>query len=208
MDTLLATVIHDAKNGLATLGAWLEQARAQTPSPALEEACRQAQRINTQLVELLALHRGSEGTLRLAIADHDLADFVDDLKAEWLAPPQSTITVSWPADAGRIGAWAFDAYQVKLVLLDVLRNALRHARTTVALRLAVEPGGGIRFTVQDDGPGFPVAHSATMHDQGSGLGLSFARLIAREHRTPNGKHGDIEMKNAPQGGALFSLILP
>lgn len=210
MDDLIAAALHDAKNGLNTLGVWLDQADRANPSPALDQARHQAARINTQLVELLALYREERGILRLAIADHDLYDFLDDLKQEWLPPPDTAIVLHWP-DAPPIPAWAFDAYQVKLVLFDALRNALRHAHSTVSLHLSQEPGGGLRFTVADDGPGFPDDSGrlgATMGNGGSGLGLRFARLVASHHTTPGGKQGRLEMNNAPTGGALFSLILP
>lgn len=210
MDDLIAAALHDAKNGLNTLGVWLEQASRATPSPALDQARLQAVRINSQLVELLALYREDRGILRLAVADQDLYDFLDDLKQEWLPPPETAITLQWP-DTPPIQAWAFDAYQVKLVLFDALRNALRHARSAVSLSLALEPGGGLRFTVADDGPGFPDDPSQLGHamgDSGSGLGLRFAQLVASHHATPAGKQGRLEMKNAPTGGALFSLILP
>lgn len=208
MDDLIAATLHDAKNGLNALMAWLDQARASVPAPALEQAQRQVDRINAQLVELLALYREDRGILRLAIADHDLADFLEDLKSEWLAPPDSGITVQWPASSP-VPAWAFDAYQVKLVLFDALRNALRHARQNVEIRIDSPAEGGLCFTVADDGPGFSENNlGKAMDANGSGLGLSFARIIAEHHRTPGGKTGQIEMKNAPQGGAQFSLLLP
>jgi len=208
MDDLLAATLHDAKNGLNALAVWLDQAKKSAPSLALAQAQQQVDRLNTQLVELLALYRNEKALLRLNIADHDLADFWDDLKSEWVSPPDTAITLRWPTD-NPVPVWAFDAYQVKLVLFDALRNALRHALTEIHIDAVAESGGGIRFTVADDGPGFPDHHeSKGMDAQGSGLGLAFARLIAEHHRTPNGKSGWIEMKNAPTGGALFSLILP
>ncbi|GAB2180322.1 HAMP domain-containing sensor histidine kinase [Denitratisoma sp. agr-D3] len=208
MDDLIAATLHDAKNGLNALMAWLDQARSSVSAPALEQAQRQVERINAQLVELLALYREDRGILRLAIADHDLLDFLDDMKSEWLSPPDTTVTIQWP-DSSPVPVWAFDAYQVKLVLFDALRNALRHAKQTIALRIEKDAEGGLRFVVADDGPGFAENNLVKAMDAaGSGLGLSFARIIAEHHRTPSGKTGRIEMQNAPQGGALFSLLLP
>ncbi|MBI4984871.1 MAG: hypothetical protein HZC24_05885 [Rhodocyclales bacterium] len=45
-----------------------------------------------------------------------------------------------------------------------------------------------------------------MSETSSGLGLSFARLIAARHATPAGRHGRVELANGE--GARFSLILP
>ena len=210
MDSLVAAAIHDAKNALNALNAWLAEAKRECPSAALEQAQAVAGRVSAQLVELLALYRADQGTLRLAVEDSYVDDFLADVITE-LAPPPGSIAVEKDfAAAAEIGSWAFDAYQVKFVLLDALRNALRHAAGRVSFSVAAEPGGGIRYTVADDGPGFPeevlAGAGGAMSAASSGLGLSFARLIAARHATPGGRHGRIKLANS--GGARFSLVLP
>lgn len=210
MDTLVAIAIHDAKNGLTSLNTWLAEAQREHPSTAVSEAQAVATRIGAQLVELLALYRENEGSLRLAIDDHYLSDFCSDMFAELSFPPGKAVELRQATEAAdTIGSWAFDAYQVKMVLLDALRNAARHANSWVQFDLAQTPEG-LCFSISDDGPGFPdellQGGETTMAAGGSGLGLSFAHLIARRHATPNGRHGRIEMLN--QGGAVFRLYLP
>ena len=210
MDSLVAVAIHDAKNSLHALNVWLAQAERDCPSsPALMQAQAVAARVCGRLTELLALYRAGEGTLRLAVEDRYLDNFLDDVMAE-LGPPHGIVVATDFAAAGEIGGWAFDAFQVKFVLLDALRNALRHAAGQVRFSLAREQNGGIRFSVVDDGPGYPAevlaGTAATMTDTSSGLGLAFARLIAGRHLTPDGRCGRIELAN--DGGARFSLVLP
>lgn len=211
MNPFIAGCIHDVKNGLTLLDTWLEEARRSAPSPALDEARAVAARIDAQLVKLLALHRADDNSLRLAIADHDLTDFCAEVTAEIILPPGSGVRIESEVDAAAmLGAWAFDAYQVKMVLQEALRNALRHGRQRVRFAVAAQPGGGLRFTVADDGPGFPQAvldgEARAMNSGSSGIGLVFARLIAQCHATPDGRHGRIELAN--DGGGVFSLILP
>lgn len=216
MSPLIAAAIHDAKNGLAVLNTWLEEARRRAPSPELDEARAVAVRVGTQLVELLALYRAGENSLRLAVEDHDLGDFCREVCGEIIVPAGCPARIDCDfAAAEQIGPWAFDAYQVKLALQDALRNGLRHGRSRVVLAVqvvAVEAGGGLRFTVRDDGPGFPesvlAGGQAPMAGGSSGLGLAFARLIAERHATPNGRRGHVELANDEAGGAVFSLILP
>lgn len=210
MDSLVAAAIHDAKNALNALNAWLAEARRECSAPALDQAQAVAGRVSAQLVELLALYRAGQGTLRLAVEDQYLDDFLADVMVE-LAPTAANITIETDfAATAAIGSWAFDAYQVKFVLLDALRNALRHAASRVRFTFAAESDGGIRFTIADDGPGFPdevlASKAAAMTEASSGLGLIFARLIAMQHATPAGRRGRIELVNA--GGASFSLVLP
>ncbi|MDD5174976.1 MAG: HAMP domain-containing sensor histidine kinase [Sterolibacterium sp.] len=227
MDTLVAAAIHDAKNALSALGVWLDEAQrecgSENPSPALKQAKAVTATISGQLVELLALYRAGEGSLRLAVEDHHLEDYLTDLMAE-LADTRAANGIEGNAPividtdfafARGNAAWAFDAYLVKFVLLDALRNALRHARQRIHFAITAEPGGGIRFSITDDGDGFPEdilrsESSKTMSADSSGLGLSFARTIASRHATPSGQHGRLELTNQGLGGkgARFSLILP
>ena len=234
MDALVAAAIHDAKNQLSALGVWLGEAQSEfaalTPaaSPALGRALAITTTLSAQLVELLALFRAGEGTLRLAVEDHYLEDFLADLMAELEQSRPSdahaeetggsaaaiTIVRDFAATT-TVSTWAFDAYLVKFALLDALRNALRKARSQVRVSLATDPGGGIRFDVEDDGPGYPAAvldnaGGGGMSADSSGLGLTFARLIASRHATPSGQYGQLRLANdaLAAGGARFSLILP
>ncbi|MFA6312997.1 MAG: ATP-binding protein [Sterolibacterium sp.] len=225
MEVLLAAAIHDAKNALNSLGVWLDKAQLECggQSPALIQAKAVTATISGQLVELLALYRAGEGNLRMAVEDQYLEDFLSDLMAELSAtrPVEDaeggaarSIATDFAA-AKDIGAWAFDAYLVKFVLLDALRNASRHAREQIRFSIAEEPGGGIRFDVADDGAGYPeeilrAESTAKMTPESSGLGLSFARVIAERHATPAGRHGRVELANdgLGKGGARLSLILP
>lgn len=210
IDPLVAAAIHDAKNALMNLDARLAEAEHRPASADFRAARADVARITAQLSELLTLYRAHNGVLRLAIDDHDLADFLDEIAVDLTSAPAGIRLDIERDDAARIGAWAFDAYLVKLALLDALRNALRNARSRVALTLQVADGGGIRFSVIDDGPGFPepVLKGAADYSNGdgTGLGIRFARLIASRHATPDGRRGSIELANTP--GARFSLLLP
>lgn len=211
MNPLVAGAIHDAKNGLSLLNTWLEEARRTAPSSAIDEARAVAARISAQLVELLAIYRAGEDNLRLAIEDHDLLDFCQEVTTEIVLPPGAETRIETELGAATLlGAWAFDAYQVKMVLQEALRNALRHGKQRIRFAVAAQPGGGLRFSVGDDGPGFPrevlEGEAQAMDNASSGIGLIYARLIAERHATPDGHCGRIELAN--DGGAVFALVLP
>lgn len=210
LDPLVAAALHDAKNALLALDSQLAEAERRPAGADLPRARATVARIAGQLAELLTLFRAQNGQLRLAIDDHDLADFLDDLRSE-LGPPPAGIDLAIDAGpAAALGAWAFDAYLVKLALLDALRNALRHARSRVTLSLDAPAAGGIRFTVADDGPGFPQelldGDAPVCGGTGTGLGLSFVRLIAARHATPAGQQGRVTLENSP--GASLRIFLP
>lgn len=234
MDSLIAAAIHDAKNSLNALGVWLDKAKHEfataqgksgaVTSPALERASAITTTLTGQLVELLALYRDGDGTLRLSVEDHDLTDFLTDIVSEvkHSHPEESGIAIETDfSAAAEVGTWAFDAYLVNFALLDAVRNSLRHARTKVRFSIAHSQDEGIRFTIEDDGEGYPAAMLGSesgadedalkaMNSESSGLGLRFARMIVARHATPGGKHGRLEFANDGfgQGGARFSLTLP
>lgn len=210
VDPLVAAAIHDAKNALMALDTQLADAECRPASADFRTMRANTARIAAQLTELLTLYRAQNGVLRLAIDDHDLTDFLDDLRAELgPAPTGIALTIDY-GTAASLGAWAFDAYLVKLVLLDALRNALRHARSQITLTLTTPVGGGIGFSIGDDGPGYPAdvlaGGAVAAASGGTGLGLAFARLIATRHATPHGRHGSIALCNAP--GAQLHMMLP
>ena len=209
-DPLVAAAIHDAKNALLVLDTQLAAAAQRPASVDFPQMRGTVGRLAGQLAELLTLFSAQNGQLRLAIDDHDLTDFLDDVRTELGPLPAHLALAVDSGPAGMLGAWAFDAYLVKLALLDALRNAARNAHAHIGLALAKPAEGGICFTVADDGPGFPPAVLAgdegVASGTGTGLGLSFVRLIAARHATPGGQYGHVRLTNAP--GAHLQLYLP
>ena len=249
MDSLLAMVMHDAKNALQAQAHWLrlagQQAAALTGEAgvgeALAESLRQASVINShlgqRLVELLTLYRAQQGQLHLTMEDHRIAEFMASVAQEYrqtLTPREQHVQLEVDVrDAGDL-AWAFDAAVVRLVLVDALRNASRHARGRMRLSAQYRAGEGLLLSVEDDGPGYPAAclsspgtvaaaplvaaghhvsggePSAMADHLSTGLGLDFARLIAAHHRAMGGRGGRLELDNSgyQAGGACWRLWLP
>lgn len=210
LDPLVAAAIHDAKNALMAIDLQLAQMQSRPASADFPPTRAAIARVADQLSELLTLYRAQGGQLRLAIDDHDLADFIDDLVTELGPLPGGlTLTLDHPA-ISKISAWAFDAFLIKLALLDALRNAVRHAHASVKLTLSQQLNGGICFVISDDGPGYPLpilnGDTTLTGTHGTALGLTFARLIAARHATPAGQHGHVELANTP--GATLRLYLP
>jgi two-component system sensor histidine kinase BaeS len=97
----------------------------------------------------------------------------------------------------------------------LLDNAVKFVPAGGRVRVATEPwDGGVRFTVEDSGPGIAAGDLAHVFDPffradqarsrgtGTGLGLTVAAAIARLHG------GSIEASNRPAGGARFQVDLP
>src|SRR5256885_2128794 len=96
-------------------------------------------------------------------------------------------------DAGA-PCWVADSIgDISRMLHNVLENAVRHSPPKGIVRLAYSiQNEGVRITVADEGPGVDAAERQAIfepffrsksagRDEGSGLGLSIAREIARAH---------------------------
>jgi signal transduction histidine kinase len=105
------------------------------------------------------------------------------------------------------------ATSLKRALGNLIENATFYGRRAAA---AIESlADGIRFVIDDDGPGIPEAElervfepfvrlegSRSRTTGGAGLGLAIARTIARGHG------GDVRLENRPHGGLRAILTLP
>jgi signal transduction histidine kinase len=93
-------------------------------------------------------------------------------------------------------------------------NAARHARSRVAVSVAMEDGDAV-VRVDDDGPGVPRAERERVFERftrldegrargagGAGLGLALVRAVAVAHG------GTVRVLDAPLGGARFEARLP
>lgn len=111
------------------------------------------------------------------------------------------------------------------VLVNLISNAEKYGDPGKSIEITVHPaassgnpseaGGKARVTVEDRGPGVPPGCADKIFEQffrahdsldsgveGSGLGLTLARQIARAHQ------GDVLYQPRPGGGSCFILELP
>jgi signal transduction histidine kinase len=104
-----------------------------------------------------------------------------------------------------------DAHQMHRAVLNLLRNALRYARSKVVLS-AEHRGERTWIHVDDDGPGIPSAERARLFEPfaridasrtretgGHGLGLAIVQQVAKLHG------GVSRIEASPLGGARVSI---
>lgn len=97
------------------------------------------------------------------------------------------------------------------VIVNLLRNAVQATEPGQRIWVAVEHGqGAVQIRVEDEGAGLPdelVAQVfepfvSTKGDQGLGLGLYMAKLVAEHHR------GSLHAGHRSPKGSVFTLSLP
>lgn len=107
-----------------------------------------------------------------------------------------------------------DARLFQRAVENLLRNAMRHARSQVRVEL-VQEHRGVRLSVHDDGPGIPndlqekvltpffrVDPDRGRETGGSGLGLAIVARILQRHA------GQLEIGTSPLGGAHIATVWP
>ncbi len=104
-----------------------------------------------------------------------------------------------------------DPRKVKQVLINLVQNAIEASPRGAAVSLEAAPGdgGGARVRVLDRGSGVDAAlgelvwqPGVTTKPTGSGLGLTIARAIARQHG------GDVVLRRREGGGSIAELTVP
>jgi len=100
------------------------------------------------------------------------------------------------------------------VLANLVDNAVKYSPTGAAVDVhASAVNGRVVVDVRDRGPGVAVEDRSLIFEKfgraktgkmlpGTGLGLFIARSIAEAHG------GSLEVRGAPDGGAIFTLALP
>ncbi|MCX7772114.1 MAG: HAMP domain-containing histidine kinase [Clostridia bacterium] len=93
-------------------------------------------------------------------------------------------------------------------VLNLLSNSIRYAKAEVVLETSRVPQG-VQIRVRDDGPGIAQEELPRVFERfykgkkgNTGLGMTIKKAIVERHK------GIIDVGNAPEGGAVFTIILP
>jgi CheY-like chemotaxis protein len=205
--------LHDVSNALTVLLGWVAEARASSASPdqldhalaIIDDRARAARDLARRAI-------GAHATIdqRDESLDALVGEVVDALSVE-AARAGVRLVVSRGCPGLRVPL-AADASQVLTnVLLNALSWAPRDSRVTVEPR---ENDASAEIVVEDEGPGIAADRASsvfdgmTNRDEGAGIGLKYARAMARA------AGGDLELlpdgdrPTGGGGGARFLVRWP
>jgi signal transduction histidine kinase len=208
LTTLAAEIAHELKNPLASVKGLAQLVDREVAAPKEKERLGVLRREVDRMQDILEAFL----TFSRPVVPLDLGPVqVGELLVEVLAlhegqARERAVTLRLDARPGL--TVRADARKVKQVLINLLQNALDVTAPGGAIDLVVGPdGAGVRVSVMDRGPG--VADEArafepgvTTKPNGSGLGLTVSRLIARQHG------GEVRLLAREGGGAVAELTLP
>lgn len=218
-------LVHEIRTPLTLISLPLEQmaeeAEEGNVSPeATEQHIRSMQRnvnyllgITNQLLDFRKAEQDSE--VRLASASCNINELLSDICRRFDHPMASAgkeITVELPDEPVTA---VIDRSKTDRIIMNLIGNAVKYSRHSVDVRLQAPAEGRIVISVSDDGPGISPEERGRIFDTyyqigndnvaaslGTGLGLAYAKLIARAHG------GDISVSDNARGGATFTLTLP
>jgi two-component system sensor histidine kinase HydH len=200
-----AVLAHEIRNPLASLKghAQLVVERLPEGAPERRNATRvvtEATRLEALTSDLLEFARSGPMDVRSVDPTLPLREGAADAGLQNFEIARDTAPADWPLDARRL----------RLVLANILQNAVQAAPAThpPAGSISLERGRLV-YTVRDFGPGLPAGQEEHIFDpffttraSGTGLGLAVARRIVELHG------GRISASNATGGGAQFRIELP
>jgi two-component system, NtrC family, sensor histidine kinase HydH len=209
---LAAGVAHEVRNPLTGMKFLIESAlRPTNPAPLTGEDLRLIRQ------EIMRIERTIQGLLdfaRMPPPDrrpHDLRVLVAEAVglARSRAERKSVVVRAELPDDGL--PVSVDRDQMLSLLTNLLFNAIDATPPSREVRVSagIAPGGMLKVEVTDTGAGIDPAIAdrlftpfATSKPTGTGLGLTVARRVARDHG------GTLTAANRAQGGACFTLTLP
>jgi PAS domain S-box-containing protein len=220
-------LVHDLRSPLTAVTTGLKLLRDMVPqdntlrpmiATTTDTSQRAIRKMMVRLDSLLDISRLDSGVLTLEVQPTDFVTLADSVCAD-LGPLAQDLDVTLVTEiAAHPPAVEIDRDKVERVLQNLVDNALKFC-----------PAGGhviirthslqvsnrlLRIDVVDNGPGIPDEDKPKLFDRffqikgrrgarrGSGLGLTFCRLVVEAHG------GKIWVEDNPGGGSIFAFTLP
>ena len=207
LTTLVAEIAHELKNPLASvkgLAALVDREAQGKEKERLTVLRREVDRMQEILDSFLNFSRP---LVPLDVAPVRLAEVAEQVAALYEGVTRER-GVEVRLDVKPELSVKADARKVKQVVINLVQNAIDVTAQGGAVDVVVAPRGeGAMVSVLDRGPGVKDLErvfepGVTTKEQGNGLGLTIARLLARQHG------GDVRLAPREGGGTVAELSLP
>lgn len=202
-DVMLGAIGHDLRTPLAALRVRVENVEDENERNRMVAGIEDMDRTLNDILSLARIGRSHE-----KVEPNDLAALIETVVGEFEDRGQNV-----QHDVDEKILVDVRATLIRRALRNLIDNAVKYGgQAIVSVDIA---GDSLKIHVDDNGPGIPAKKLDAMFDPfvraeqsrnrstgGSGLGLTLARAIAREHG------GDVKLLNRDQGGLRASLTLP
>ena len=221
---LITAVSHDIRTPLASMRVMIE-AIADGVASDPETVDRYVRALEREVVslgklvdDLFELARLDAGDVHLRLEPTPIGALIaETLDAMAAQASRSAVSLQARLDP-RVPAVLLDPARIQRVIYNLVQNAIRHtpADGTIVVEV-LDRGADVQVNVRDTGEGIPPADLPHVFDRfyrgdrarardgeaiGAGLGLAIARRLVEAHR------GRIWVVQPPEGGSVFSFVLP
>ena len=216
----VANVSHELRTPLTAIRGYVEALLDEESADGdtrrfLEIIGRHSTRMERLVKDLLRLARLDARQETLDRVPCDLLQLFRGVVAD-LGPAidakQQRVSIDVPADVGNLSA---DAAKLHDIVRNLVENAVNYSpeRAEISLR-AARRGATFELVVADSGPGIPPDDLTRVFERfyrvdksrgrpgGTGLGLAIVRHLVELHG------GTATAANRPEGGAVFTIVLP
>ncbi|HEY7685016.1 MAG TPA: GAF domain-containing sensor histidine kinase [Gemmatimonadales bacterium] len=216
-ELFFAMMNHELRNALTGVFGWADRlVRAKSPEKSAEaarEVYESTERTITLLNNFLDLSRLDAGKLQPVWREVDLGAALRRALTGF-EPAAETKRLALMEDIpAACPAIITDPVRLEQILVNLLSNAVRHSPPGGEIRVEVRPNTSmVEFLVRDQGPGIPADVQERIFEpferfdplsgEGTGLGLPVSRRLAEV------LGGRLEVQNATEHGAVFTLTLP
>ena len=221
-NALIASATHELRTPLTNVRLYIEELidagveDEETRLHAVNVISKEARRLERIVTDLLSVAELESGSMRLNIDDVRLGDLMGELEGDFRQQAQSKgIDLRFDLPP-RVPMLRGDPDRFELVLYNLVGNALKYTPEGGRVDVRVEEAEGmVEVAVSDTGIGIDPSEVERVFDrfyrasdgrvgeiEGTGLGLTIAREIARRHG------GDIGVDSEPGKGSVFTLRVP
>ena len=222
-DEFLGVMSHELRTPLNIIMNYSEALKIGAFGAITPDQEKGTEKISVQASQLLSLINGileitkiESGTASVQADRFDLAEFMSEVKSDYMLPLEKNLTLEWDATAD-LPVISSDRVKLKQILTNLINNAIKFTdkgRVMVSARVLAD-GPTLELRVADTGPGIAVElvpsifekfrqidSATTRNHSGAGLGLyivkNFVELLG----------GKIEVQSKVGEGTEFIVRLP
>ena len=218
----MANVSHELKTPLTSIRMFAEMLReGRQPDPAkqrryLDIMASETERLTRLINNVLDFSRMEQGKKRYSMKACDVVALCwEAVESQRARLENNGFLLAFSAGGDQLPVRA-DEEAIKQVLVNILSNAEKYSAQVKEIQVDVTRRANLAvISISDRGIGIPPEHAEkifgefyrvddalTSRVRGTGLGLTIARRIVRDHG------GDIEYIRREGGGSTFQIALP
>jgi signal transduction histidine kinase len=214
-----SNVSHELRTPLTLMLGPVESLLKEEPEEERQSLLRSvlsnSQRLLRQVNLLLDTAKLESGALVLEARQNSLGRLLEDLVSASLPHAEGRGQLLRLEGTERLEPFSFDRGKMEMIAANLLSNALKFTPEQGSITVRADSTDeAVSFEVEDSGPGIPAdqmesifarfhqVDTSLSREEGTGLGLSLARELARLHG------GDVQVSSTPGRGSCFRVEIP